>query len=57
MKNIIKLLHKVFSRQYELELEEVIKHIYIHSSYKNCGYEQMTKRQKLIFDNVIKKTN
>lgn len=36
----------------EQELIELIQHCWIHSGYENCGYRQMTTRQKQIFDDL-----
>lgn len=31
------------------ELEDLIKHMEIHSNYARCGYEKMTERKKALF--------
>jgi len=34
------------------ELHELISHCYIHSSYKQCGYNQMTTKEKELFCSI-----
>jgi len=40
---------------YVLELEDLIKHMDIHSNYPACGYRQMTTKQKNLFLDISKK--
>ena len=37
------------------ELEDLVKHMDIHSNYRRCGYDQMTTRQKYLFTETARK--
>lgn len=37
------------------ELEDLIKHMDIHSNYRRCGYDHMTTMQKYIFTETARK--
>ena len=37
------------------ELEGIIQHAEVHSAYRRSGYEQMTSRQRWIFDEIWKR--
>lgn len=37
------------------DLELLVKHCWISSSYPNCGYSQMTTEQRELFDKIIRK--
>ena len=39
------------------ELKKLIKHAYIHSGYKDCGFLQMTTEQKLIFVDILESSD
>ena len=39
------------------QLAELIRHCYIHSGYRKCGYMQMTTKQKELFDSVTNCVN
>ena len=36
----------------ETKLKDLIKHMQIHSGYKNCGFDQMTTDQKKLFSHI-----
>lgn len=36
-------------------LRELIRHAWVHSSYKDCGHQQMTTEQKRLYRSVIGK--
>lgn len=38
------------ARKSEQELEDLLKHCWIHEGYSRCGYNQMTTEQKELFD-------
>ena len=33
-------------------LKDLVLHCWIHSSYKNCGFKQMTKEQKRLYESL-----
>lgn len=35
-----------------VELRALVEHCWIHSGYRNCGYDQMTTEQKALFDSI-----
>lgn len=35
------------------KLQELVVHCWIHSSYFNCGYDQMTTEQKIMYDKLL----
>jgi hypothetical protein len=36
------------------KLKCLVKHMSIHSGYKDCGYSQMTSEQKCLYDQILK---
>ena len=46
-------LDRLVGRHDTIELCDLIWHAWIHSGYSDCGYAQMTTRQKTLFDSVI----
>ncbi len=38
----------------EEELEDLISHMWVHSGYVDCGYRQMTTKQKALYRQVLK---
>ena len=35
-------------------LSDLVVHCWVHSGYQNCGYKQMTTRQKEFYDETIR---
>ena len=35
-------------------LVELVRHTWIHSGYRNCGYAQMTTKQQQLFDDIVR---
>lgn len=35
------------------KLRELVVHCWVHSSYFNCGYDQMTTEQKAMYDKLL----
>jgi hypothetical protein len=35
-------------------LRALIKHAWIHDSYRNCGFDQMTSEQKDLYNKIVK---
>ena len=34
------------------ELNEMVLHCWVHSGYENCGFKQMTSKQKNLYDSL-----
>lgn len=41
-------------RKREDELKDLVLHCWVHSGYENCGYREMTTKQKNVYDLVLK---
>lgn len=37
----------------ESDLADLVRHCWVHSAYRNCGYEQMDTAQKQLYDAII----
>ena len=36
------------------DMSLLIEHAWIHSGFENCGYQQMTTKQKKMFDMIVR---
>jgi hypothetical protein len=43
---------KVLGEEYE-ELRELIRHCWIHTAYRDCGFMQMTTEQKQLYCEIV----
>lgn len=57
MKRIKMWLRWLLKVEYDEELEEILVHAYIHDGYRNCGFDQMTTKQKQLFKRVLDEHN
>lgn len=35
-------------------LRDLVRHMWIHSGYKDCGYEQMSSAQKGLYEGIVR---
>lgn len=38
------------------ELEDLVAHCWVHSGFRDCGSDQMTTRQKALYDAICHRT-
>lgn len=38
-------------------LRDLVRHCWIHSGYRNCGYDQMSAEQRALYDAIIEETD
>ncbi len=53
VRRIRRRLDRLVGRRDNIELCDLIWHAWVHSGYADCGYAQMTREQKALFDSVI----
>jgi len=54
---IADLIDRLFHRKNPCkcdDLKDLVAHCWVHSGYQNCGYKQMSTRQKMLYDETIR---